>query len=73
MIGSEHGRFAYQYTANVNGRSRVQRLECPTCGRVWDVRNRGRETGFIVAAANAHATKCAREQDKHVETLKERL
>lgn len=53
---------AIRYVASSKPRSRINQLECPTCGRTWDVRNRGRETGFIVAAADSHASKCSREQ-----------
>lgn len=49
---------AIRYT---NGK-RIVALECETCGRKWDVSNRGRETGFIVAAADSHATRCKREK-----------
>lgn len=43
-------------------RGRIVALECPICHRQWDVRNRGRETGFIVAAADSHTHKCSAEQ-----------
>jgi hypothetical protein len=53
---------AIRYVASSKPRSRINSLECPICGRTWDVRNRGRETGFIVAAADSHAHKCSREK-----------
>lgn len=53
---------AIRYTASSKPRSRINSLECPICGRTWDVRNRGRETGFIVAAADSHTHKCSREK-----------
>lgn len=33
-------------------------LECPFCHKRWHVQNKGRATGFVVAAANCHAMKC---------------
>lgn len=39
---------------------RIVLLECPHCGHQWDVLGRGRETGFIVSAANNHSSTCAR-------------
>lgn len=41
-------------------RGRIVKLECPHCGREWDVANRGRETGFIAAAADNHTSGCAK-------------
>jgi hypothetical protein len=50
---------AIRYTDTEGGR--IMALKCATCGREWNVRNRGRETGFIVAAADSHTMKCKRE------------
>lgn len=55
---------AIKTTDIVNGRRRTVMLECPTCHQQWYVRNRGRETGFIVSAANNHAERCEREHDE---------
>lgn len=45
---------AIRYT---NGK-RIVELRCGTCGKTWDVSQRGRETGFICAAADSHVSLC---------------
>ena len=58
--GSIHG---LARTLRLMREGRIVGMRCQTCGREWDVANRGRETGFIVAASDSHAIKCSRDHE----------
>lgn len=54
-------RRAIRYKQKIGRRERIVLLECPICGMQWDVSNRGRETGFVAAAADNHSHGCSGE------------